>query len=117
MYYTYMIRCEDNSIYTGITNDIKRRIQEHFYKDEKGAKYTKSHSVKKLECVWQSENRVLASKLEYHIKALTKNKKEDLIKNHKLDDIFIEKVECKKYKYIKNKIIIFNQMRNNNINL
>ena len=29
MYYTYMLRCEDNSIYTGISTDIKRRLKEH----------------------------------------------------------------------------------------
>ena len=34
MYYTYMIRCEDNSIYTGMTSDIKRRFEEHLNKDK-----------------------------------------------------------------------------------
>ena len=34
MYYTYMLRCKDNSIYTGITTDIERRMREHFSKDE-----------------------------------------------------------------------------------
>ena len=58
----------DNSIYTGITTDIERRMQEHFSKDKKCAKYTSRHTAKKLECVWRTENRVLASKLEYHIK-------------------------------------------------
>lgn len=32
MYYTYMIRCEDNSIYTGITNNLEKRINEHLLK-------------------------------------------------------------------------------------
>ena len=52
MYYTYMLRCENNSIYTGITTDIKRRMEEHFSKDPKCAKYTKSNKPTKLECVW-----------------------------------------------------------------
>ncbi len=30
MYYTYMLRCQDNSIYTGITTDLERRMKEHF---------------------------------------------------------------------------------------
>lgn len=35
MYYTYMLRCEDDSIYTGMTTDIKRRMEEHFSRAEK----------------------------------------------------------------------------------
>ena len=38
MYYTYMIRCEDNSIYTGITNDLDKRFNEHKIKRKNGAK-------------------------------------------------------------------------------
>ena len=102
MYYTYMLRCENNSIYTGITTDIKRRMREHFSKDSKCAKYTKSHKPIKLESVWESENKVLASKLEYRIKGLTKIKKEDLIKNNMLEKYFAEKLECEKYKIVKN---------------
>ena len=97
MYYTYMLRCENNSIYTGITTDIKRRMEEHFGKDKKGAKYTKSHNPKKLECVWESENKALASKLEYRIKSLTKTQKEDLIINNNLEKYLSEKIECDKY--------------------
>ena len=78
MYYTYMLRCKDNSIYTGITTDVKRRMKEHKEKDVKGAKYTRRHEFLKLECVFSSENRVSASKLEYHIKRLSKKEKEDI---------------------------------------
>ena len=46
-YYTYMIRCSDDSLYTGMTNNIKNRINEHLIGS--GAKYTKSHKVEKLE--------------------------------------------------------------------
>ena len=102
MYYTYMLRCEDNSIYTGITTDIKRRMEEHFSKDKKCAKYTKSHNPKKLECVWETESKVLASKLEYWIKKLNKVQKEDLIKNQCLNKYLSEKLECEKYKIAKN---------------
>lgn len=100
MYYIYMLRCEDNSIYTGITSDIERRMQEHFSKDKKCAKYTATHNAKKLECVWETENRVLASKLEFHIKkGLNKSQKESLIKEPKLLNEFLgEKIESDKYK-------------------
>ena len=97
-----MLRCEDNSIYTGITTDIKRRMEEHFSKDIKCAKYTKSHKPIKLECVWESENKVLASKLEYRIKTLNKKQKEELIKNNNLEKYLSQKLECDKYKTVKN---------------
>ena len=101
-YYTYMIRCEDNSIYTGMTNDLDRRIKEHIEKDKKCAKYTSSHTAIKLERAWISENKVYASKLEYWIKKLTKKEKEELIKNpRKLNTLLKEKVETNKYKLIK----------------
>ena len=47
MYYTYIIRCRDNSLYTGYTIDIKRRLREH----TKGinSKYTRSRGFSKLE--------------------------------------------------------------------
>ena len=102
MYYTYMLRCEDNSIYTGIASDINRRMKEHFSKDKKCAKYTYRHSAKKLESVWESETRVLASKLEYRIKTLTKKQKEDLLKdNDLLEKFFKEKLDINEYKSIK----------------
>ena len=102
MYYTYMLRCKNNSIYTGITTDVKRRMEEHFSKDTKCAKYTKSHKPIKLECVWESENKVLASKLEYRIKTLNKKQKEELIKNNNLEKYLSQKLECDKYKIAKN---------------
>lgn len=97
MYYTYMLRCEDNSIYTGITNDLERRMEEHFSKSAKCAKYTMRHSAKKLETAWWTYDKVLASKLEYHIKKdLSKKQKEELIKNHNLG-ILKEKIEEELY--------------------
>ena len=99
MYYTYMLRCEDNSIYTGITTDLEKRMKEHFSKDKNCAKYTLRHSAKKLEAVWKSENRVLASKLEYHIKRLTKIQKEEIIKNKKLNQEFLPKINVLDYTY------------------
>ena len=98
MYYVYMLRCIDNSIYTGITTDIKRRMEEHFSQNEKCAKYTMSHEAKKVECVWETENKKLASKLEYHIKHISKEKKERLVKNKSLAEVFSSKIEVEKYK-------------------
>ncbi len=78
-YYTYILRCRDNSLYTGICTNVKRRMDEHFSQGEKCAKYTRTHTPKKLEAVWESDCRVSASKLEYRIKRLSKQQKEKLI--------------------------------------
>ena len=97
MYYVYMLRCEDNSIYTGITTNINRRMEEHFSKGPKCAKYTLKRTAKKLESVWQTENRVLASKLEYHIKKLSKLYKEELILNNNLEKFLADKIDVSKF--------------------
>lgn len=97
MYYIYMLRCKDNSIYTGITKNVEKRIQEHLTKDKKCAKYTLNHTAIKLESVWKTENRALASKLEYHIKKLPKTKKEELIIKNNLQELLGEKIEADKY--------------------
>lgn len=101
MYYVYMLRCKDNSIYTGITTDINRRMEEHFSKGQKCAKYTLRNIANKLECVWQTENRVLASKLEYQIKKLQKQYKEELIIKNNLEELLSDKIEASKYKKYK----------------
>lgn len=98
-YYTYMIRCKDNSIYTGMTNNLEKRINEHISK--KGAKYTKSHNAIKPEIAWRSKDKSLACKLEYQIKQLTKKQKENLIIGEKLSTYLSGIVDCRKYKMIK----------------
>lgn len=100
MYYVYMIRCQDNSIYTGITTDIERRFKEHLSKDKKCAKYTLTHTANKLESTWQTEDKALASKLEYHIKKLPKVKKEELIKNNNLEELLGKTIDSSKYEKI-----------------
>ena len=100
-YYVYMLRCKDNSIYTGITTDIKRRMQEHCSKNEKCAKYTMHHTAEKMEITWETENSTLASKLEYHIKKLSKQEKEKLIQDaNYIKSLLKEKIDSSKYKKI-----------------
>lgn len=102
MYYTYMLRCKDNSIYTGMTSSLERRIKEHMSKDEKCAKYTNSHTVMKLEAAWESDTRSQASKLEYYIKTLKKSDKEEIIQNpNNLSDFLQNKLDCSLYRFIK----------------
>ena len=101
MYFTYMLRCADNSIYTGITTNLDRRMDEHFNKLETGAKYTHSHTAVKLEIAWESENKSLASKLEYHIKhCLTKAEKEKLILYKNLESFSKNKLDISQYSLI-----------------
>ena len=80
MYYVYLMRCSDNSLYCGITTDLFRRFQEHTDKKNiKGAKYTHSRDVVSIAAAWQTESgRSEASKLEARLKKLTKEKKEIL---------------------------------------
>lgn len=98
MYYTYMVRCKDNSIYTGMTNNLEKRIKEHVSKN--GAKYTRTHNAIKLEIAWKSKEKSLACKLEYHIKQLNKQQKENLIKGEKLSKYLTGKVDCRRYRKI-----------------
>lgn len=82
--YTYMLRCTDGSIYTGITKDVKRRMQEHMEQGKECAKYTRTHPFLKLEAVFESNSWSEAARLEYAIKRLTKEKKERLIRKPEL---------------------------------
>ena len=98
MYYTYIVRCKDNSLYTGMTNNLDKRVKEHLSKS--GAKYTKSHKATKLETAWKSKDKSLACKLEYQIKHLTKQQKEQLIAGERLSTYLSGIVDCRRYRRI-----------------
>ncbi len=78
MYFVYMIQCEDESLYTGITTDVARRFQEH--KSGKGANYTRSHRPKKVLYVEKRPTRGSAQTREAQIKKMTRAKKLMLIR-------------------------------------
>ncbi len=103
-YYTYILRCTDGSLYTGITTNVKRRMTEHFTQNEKCAKYTKTHAAQNLEAVWESDSRVLASRLEYRIKQLKKTQKEKLILHNNLE-LMRDNLEIDNYKRIEFKLL------------
>ena len=73
----YILKCSDNTYYTGITNNIKRRIQQH--ETNKGAKYTKGRGPFSLVYQNNCKNRGEASQKEYAIKKLTLTEKINLI--------------------------------------
>lgn len=94
MPYIYMLRCEDESLYTGIAKDIRQRIREHYYKKKTAAKYTRSHPVKSLEMVWETHSWSEAGRLEYYIKRLRREKKEELLLHPEL----VDQIDKGKYK-------------------
>ena len=79
MWYVYIVECNDGSLYTGITNDINKRIKKH--NSGKGAKYTKTRLPVKLKIKFEANDRSEASKLEYKIKQLSRQEKLKLIEN------------------------------------
>ena len=100
MYYTYIIRCKDNSLYTGYTSDIKRRVKEH----EKGinSKYTRAKGFEKLEVYFISDTKSSAMKLESYIKKLTRKKKLLIIEN---PEKLLEELEIKNYYLVGKEIL------------
>lgn len=78
MNYTYILKCKDNTYYTGWTNNIEKRIQDH--NDGKGAKYTKARRPVELVYYETYETKEEAMKRECAIKRLTRKEKETLVK-------------------------------------
>jgi putative endonuclease len=93
--YTYIIKCKDGSLYTGVASDVKKRMKEHLGLEKGGAKYTKSRPPVYVCAVWESENRSMASRLEYYIKRLTRYEKLELINS--LDLSSIAKIDASLY--------------------
>lgn len=82
MNYTYILKCKDDSLYTGWTNDLKKRITS--YNAGKGAKYTKARRPVELVYYEEFQTREEAMKREYAIKQLSRKEKEALIKTRPL---------------------------------
>lgn len=74
MYHLYILRCADETLYTGITTDLERRIFEH-NTSVAGAKYTRSRRPVTLvysRCFW---TRARAQREEMHVKQLSRSEK------------------------------------------
>jgi putative endonuclease len=76
VYYVYILRCEDESLYTGITTDVKRRFREHV--EGVGAAYTRSHKPKAMVYIEEVGTRGDALRREIEIKKMAKEEKERL---------------------------------------
>ena len=69
----YIVECSDQTLYTGITLNIERRIQQH--NEGKGAKYTKGRGPVILKKSFECQSKSEALKLEYKIKQLPREDK------------------------------------------
>ncbi len=94
-WYLYILRCNDQSLYTGITTDLERRVNEH-NSSKLGAKYTKSRRPVSLVYSEQCQDRSAASKREHQIKKLSKPEKSKLIQNFRKGNSGVKKEDVSK---------------------
>lgn len=78
LWFVYYLRCNDNSLYTGITTDLERRLYQH-NNTKLGAKYTRARRPVKLVYSETAIDKSTASKREYQLRILTKKQKEKLV--------------------------------------
>jgi putative endonuclease len=81
-WFVYILRCADNSLYTGVTTDVEKRLKQHNGIEKNGAKYTRARQPVELVYREHSESRAAACKREHTIKSLKKSEKEYLIAQH-----------------------------------
>ena len=81
MYFVYILRCVDSSLYCGYTTDVAHRLRAHTGRIKGGAKYTKTHRPVRVERVWKCCGKSDALKLETLFKKLEKARKEELIRD------------------------------------
>ena len=81
MNYTYMVRCRDDSLYTGWTNHLEKRVEDH--NSGRGAKYTKSRLPVKLVYSETFATKEEAMSREYAIKHMTRRAKLGLVMSYK----------------------------------
>lgn len=81
MHYVYILRCADDTLYTGWTTDVEKRVATH--NSGKGAKYTRARLPVELVYTEMFDNKAEAQKREYAIKQLRRLEKEKLIKGWK----------------------------------
>ena len=78
-WYVYMLRCADNSLYTGITTELARRLHEHNHDNRKGAAYTRGRRPVSLVYYEAHAGRAEAARREYAIRRMRRPEKESLI--------------------------------------
>ena len=81
MYWVYLLRCADGSLYTGITTDPARRLRQHRGELSGGAAYTRAHPPEEYAALRAVPDRASASREEARIKRLSREEKEQLIRS------------------------------------
>jgi putative endonuclease len=79
VWFVYIVRCADQSLYTGIAKDVARRLAEHNSGGMYAAHYTRGRRPVVLVYMEEARSRSAASKREYEIKQLTRQEKDDLV--------------------------------------
>lgn len=88
-FYTYIILTENNKLYCGYTDNLKKRFKKH--QDGKGAKFTRANKPLKLVYFKEFKTKSEAMKEEYRIKQLTRSQKEELISSFDQNKISLTK--------------------------
>lgn len=70
-YYTYLLRCEGDNLYVGITTDLRRRFRQHRGELKGGARFTSLRTPLGFAAAWETKDRVEATRLEYRLKRLS----------------------------------------------
>ena len=97
MYFVYVLRCVDSSLYCGYTSDVAHRIKAHCGKVKGGAKYTRLRPPVKVEAVWSCADKGVAMGLEKLIKNLQKKDKERIISGEiAVQELFGDKISTEK---------------------
>jgi putative endonuclease len=92
MYYVYLLRCSDGTLYTGITNDLKKRLTMH--NRGKASRYTRARLPVEMVFTEACSDKSEALKREYQIKGYKKKEKEKLVQDFMLNRLLIPS-ECR----------------------
>lgn len=90
LYYVYILRCRDDSLYIGITTDLMKRMKAHCGRIKGGAKYTRSHPVAEIASAWRTSGKIPAARMEYALK-------HKLLRHDKLRLISEPELLCENY--------------------
>ena len=92
MNYTYIVRCSDGTLYTGWTNNLKKRIKDH--NEGRGAKYTRSRRPVMLAYYEEFATKEEAMSREWAIKQMPRRKKEEIIRQAEHENLCGDRRRC-----------------------
>jgi putative endonuclease len=82
-WYMYVVKCADETLYTGITTDVSRRVHEHNHSAQ-GARYTRARRPVELVGVWAYADRSEAASSEYAFKDLDRSEKVEMLRDDRV---------------------------------